>query len=77
MIVHLPQFAVPILLGIVAMTGHEVLRVLGAWKAQASRLHKLKVETHTLRLRLKQQSAERIFAEEQHRARFVAASRAA
>ncbi len=71
MLAHLPTFILPVLIGVVVLTAMEILRVLGAWKAEAASLHELKVETHTLRLRLKQQSAERIFAEEQHRARFT------
>ncbi len=70
MLVSIPQSALPILVGIVAMSMVEILRILSAWKQQATQLHQLKYETHTLRLRIKKQSAERIVAEEQHRATF-------
>lgn len=71
MLAPLPNFILPVLIGVVVLTATQILRVLGTWKAEATGLHQLKVETHTLRLRLKQQSAERIYAEEQHRAKFT------
>jgi len=73
----IPQSAIPIIVGIVALTTIEILRVLSAWKSDAARLHRLKVESHALRLRLKQQSAARIFEEERHRAAFTSQSQAA
>lgn len=77
MTLPLPPFVVPILIGVVAATALEILRVLSAWKADAARVHQLKVETHTLRLRLKKQSAQRIYAEERHRAILNSPARAA
>lgn len=73
----IPHGALAIVIGLVAMTAREILRVLSAWKSDAARLHQLKVEAHTLRLRLKKQSAGRIFEEERHRASFTSQSRAA
>ncbi len=73
----IPHGAVPIIVGLVAMTMLEILRILSAWKSDAARLHRLKVETHTLRLRLKQQSAARLVEEERHRASFTSHSQAA
>lgn len=72
-----PTAAWPLLLGVIAFTALNILRVLTAWKFEAARMHQLKVETHTLRLRLKQQSAARIFAEEQHRASYSSHLKAA
>lgn len=77
MTIPFPPFVVPVLIGVVAATALEILRVLSAWKADATRLHLLKVETHMLRLRLKKQSAQRIYAEERHRAILNAPARAA
>ncbi|GEM_PF-4315679 len=70
MFASIPQSALPILVGIAVVTMVEILRILSAWKQQATQLHQLRYETHTLRLRIKRQSAERIVAEEQHRASF-------
>ncbi|MCC6909308.1 MAG: hypothetical protein IT430_15320 [Phycisphaerales bacterium] len=66
----IPQSAIPLIIGIIVFTIMEMLRVLSVWKQSATKLHQLKYDTHSLRLRLKRQSAERIVAEERHRASF-------
>jgi len=73
----IPHGALGIVIGIVAITTLQMLRVLSAWKTDAASLHLLKVESHALRLKLKQQSASRIYEEERHRASFSSQSRAA
>ncbi len=70
MFTSIPQSAMPLIIGMIVFTIMEMLRVLSAWKQSATQLHQLKYETHSLRLRLKRQSAERIVAEERHRAAF-------
>lgn len=77
MLDSIPHGAFAIVVGIAALTAREMLCVLSAWKNDASTLHQLKVESHTLRLRLKRQSAGRIYEEERHRAMFTSQSRAA
>lgn len=54
----------PIVFGLAALAVVEILYLLARWYDGDVRLHQLKVEAHALRLRLKMESAERLYEEE-------------